>query len=51
MMLHRLAFHLPGKVVAFHLDNSTAKAYLSNQGGTESPFLSRLACRIFSLTD
>ena len=30
MMLHRMAFHLSGKVVALHLDNSTAKAYLSN---------------------
>ena len=38
-----------GKVVALHLDNSTAKAYLCNQGGTVSPFLSRLACQI--LTD
>ena len=27
MMLHRMAFHLSGKVVALHLDNSTAKAY------------------------
>ena len=26
--------HLSGKVVALHLDNSTAKAYLCNQGGT-----------------
>ena len=32
-----------------HLDNSTAKAYLCNQGGTVSPFLSRLACQILSL--
>ena len=45
MMLHRMAFHLFGKVVAFHWDNSTAKAYLCNQGGTVSPFLSRLAWR------
>ena len=51
MMLHRMAFHLSGKVVALHLDNSTAKAYLCNQGGTVSPFLSRLACWILSLTD
>ena len=47
LMLHRMAFHLSGKVVALHaLDNSTAKAYLCNQGGTVSPFLSRLACQI-----
>ena len=45
VMLHRMAFHLSGKVVALHLDNSTTKAYLCNQGGTMSPFLSRLACR------
>ena len=49
MMLHRIAFHLSGKVVALHLDNSTAKAYLCNQGGRVSPFLSRLACQILSL--
>ena len=51
MMLCRMAFHLSGKVVALHLDNSTAKAYLCNQGGTVSPFLSRLACQILSQTD
>ena len=51
IMLHRMAFHLSGKVVALHLDNSTAKAYLCNQGGTVSPFLSRLACHILSLTN
>ena len=50
-MLHRMAFHLSGKVVALHLDNITAKAYLCNQGGTVSPFLSRLACWILSLTN
>ena len=51
MMLCRMAFHLFGKVVALHLDNSTAKAYLCNQGGTVSPVLSRLACQILSWTD
>ena len=50
-MLHRMAFCLSGKVVALHLDNSTAKAYLCNEGGTVSPFLSRLACQILSLTN
>ena len=50
MMLHGMAFHLSGKVVALHLDNSTAKVYLCNQGGTVSPFLSRLAYQILSLT-
>ena len=51
MMLHRMAFCPSGKVVALQLHNSTAKAYLHNQGGTVSPFLSRLACQILSLTD
>ena len=51
MMLHGMAFHLSGKVAALHPDNSTAKAYLCNQGGTFSPFLSRLACWILSLTN
>ena len=50
MMLDRMAFYLCGKVVAFHLDNSTSKAYLCNQGDILSPFLSRLACQILSLT-
>ena len=51
MMLCRMAFHLSSKVVALHLGNSTAKAYLCNQGGMVSPFLSRLACQILSLTN
>ena len=51
MMLHRMAFHLFGKVATLHLDNSTAKAYLCNQGGTVFAFLFRLACPILSLTD
>ena len=49
MMLCRMAFHLSGKVVALYLDNSTAMAYLCNQCGTVSPFLSGLACHILSL--
>ena len=51
MMLCKMAFCLSGKVVALHLDNSTAKAYQCNQDGTVSHFLSRLACWIMSLTD
>ena len=51
IMLHRMAFHLSGKVVALHLDNSTAKAYLCNQGCKVSSFLSRLACWILSPTN
>ena len=38
VMLCRVAVHLSDKVVALHLDISTAKAYLCNQGGTVSPF-------------
>ena len=37
-----------GLIVALHLDNSTSKAYLCNQGGTVSPFVSRLACQILA---
>ena len=51
IILCRMAFYLSGKVVALYLDNSTAKAYLCNQGGTVSPFLYRLACWIPSLTN
>ena len=50
-MLCRMAVCLSGKVVFLQLDNSTAKAYLCNQGGTESLFLCRLACQILSLVD
>ena len=51
MMLCSMAFCLSGKVAALHLDDSTAKANLCNQGGTVSLILSRLACQILSLTD
>ena len=51
MILHRMAFCLSGKVVVLHFDNSTAKANLCNQGGTVSPFPSRLACWILCLTN
>ena len=51
MMLCKMAFCLSGKVVVLHLDNSMAKAYFCNQEGTVSPFLSRLACWILSLTN
>ena len=51
MMLYRMAFCSSDKVVALHLDNSTAKAYLCNEGGTVFPILSRLSWQILSLTD
>ena len=46
MMLGRIAFQLSGKVVALYMDDGITKAYLGDQGGTVSPFLSRLACWI-----
>ena len=49
LMLHTVAFLLSGEVVALLLDNSTAKAYLHNQVGTASQYLSRLACHILNL--
>ena len=49
-MLCGIAFWLSGRVVALHMDNSTTKAYQCNQGGIVSPFLSRVACWILSLT-
>ena len=49
-MLCKMDFWLVCKVVALHLDNRTAKAYLCNQSGTVS-ICSRLACHIFNLAD
>ena len=51
LMQHKVAFHLSIRVVALQLDSSTAKAYLCNQSGTASLFLSRLACNIFNLAN
>ena len=50
-LMHMLAFCLSGKVVGSFLDNSTAKAYLYNLGGTVSLFLIPLTCHIQSMTD
>ena len=41
---------MPSKVLALHLDNSTVKACLCNQGGTTSLF-SRLASHLFNQAD
>ena len=49
LLLCKMAFWLPSKVVALHLDSGTAKAYLCNQGGTASLFLSRVACHVLNL--
>ena len=49
VIMCRMAFYLSSMVVSLHLDNSIAKAYLCNHGGTLSPFLSRLVCQILSL--
>ena len=43
------AFYLSGKVVGLLLVNSAAKAYLYNQGGMVSLFLSGTACCILNL--
>ena len=51
LMLQRIAFHLSGKVVALHLNNSTAEAYLCNPGGLVPIILSRLACHELCLAD
>ena len=47
LRLCKLVSWLPGEVIALHLDNSTAKAYLCNQGGTASTFPARLVCNNF----
>ena len=49
LMLHEMAFHLSHELHVLHLDNSTAKVYLCNQGGTGSSFHSRQACHILHL--
>ena len=46
LMLCKMAFWLSYKVVVLHSDNSSAEAYLCNQGNIASLFLSRLACSI-----
>ena len=51
IMLYRIAFQLSGKVLALHFDNSTANAYLGNQCGTPSLFLSWLAYHILNLAN
>ena len=49
LMLHKITFLFSTEVIALHLDNSTAKAYLCNQDGRASLFLSTLACHILNL--
>ena len=49
LMLHKI--WLSDKVLALLFGNSTAKAYLCDQGGTESLFLSRLVCCILNLAN
>ena len=50
MMLCRMAFCLYGKVVALHLNNSTPKAYLCNQG-VQCLLFFQAGLGILSLTD
>lgn len=47
--LQLLQFQLQGKVVRCLIDNTTAVAYLKNQGGTRSQSLTKLAGRIHRL--
>ena len=51
LVLYWVDFHLSDNIVASHLDDSTAKAYLCKKGGKVSPFLFRLACCILNLAD
>ena len=51
LMLDTVAFCLSAMVVALHLNNSTAKAYLCNQGSMYLFFFSRLACCILHLAN
>ena len=44
-----MANWLSNKLVALHLDSNTVEAFLCNQGGLASLFLSRLACHILNL--
>ena len=48
-MLPKVAYQLSNNVVALHLDNSIAKAYLCNHDGTATHFPSRLACYILNM--
>ena len=50
LMLHRMAFYFSGKDGCLDLDNSSAKAYLFNQGCTVF-LLSRLGCYILNLAN
>ena len=50
-MLQRMPFYLSFNVVALHLDNSTANAYLCNKGSKLSLFLSRPVCHILNLVE
>ena len=43
-----MALWLSSKVVALHVDNSTAKTYLCNQGGMATLFHSRVAWHILN---
>ena len=51
LMLNKMAFLVCSKVVVLHLDNSTAKGCVCNQGGTTSLFHIRLTCHILNLAN
>ena len=50
-MLHRMVLHLSDKVIALHLDNSTAKTYLCYKGHTVSQCIFRLVSCILNVGD
>ena len=47
----RMAYQVYSKAETLYLDNSTAKAYLCNQGGMASLLLSRQAYHILNLAE
>ena len=51
LMLQQMVFYLSGKVVALHLDNSSAKAYSCSPGGIVYLSLSRQVCCILNLAN
>ena len=51
LMLYKMVFCYLVRWAALHLENSTVKAYVHNQGGTASPFLCRLPCCILNLAN
>ena len=51
LTLQRWGEQLKGQTIQFWLDNLTAVAYLSNQGGTRSPSMTQTAKQLFRLAN